>query len=107
MATTTDDYDPATCVTAGELRSYGIVIPESIPDCAWIPSGTMKLEVDRVEGDAANIVTKVTLTARLSEPFRWIEGTFSIEERETPEEPNPNRCRVCGEAHCDCSGYDR
>jgi rubrerythrin len=32
-----EDYDPSLHITAGALRSMGLIIPAQIPDVAWIP----------------------------------------------------------------------
>lgn len=39
------DYDPASCVTAGELRAMGCAVPEKVPDCAWVPKSMVSYDL--------------------------------------------------------------
>lgn len=69
-----DEYDPATCQTAAELRASGIAVPASIPDCAWIPSGSMRVVGEpKVTPKAPNLVTVQGISVVFTVPFRWIE----------------------------------
>lgn len=69
------EYDEETCVTAGELRAAGIPVPESVPDCGWIPRGSMVPgpEAPTVSHDPATGVFSVQIPFGFSQPFRWIE----------------------------------
>lgn len=45
MTTTIETYDPATCVTAKELRAKGVQIPLEIPDPAWVPKNKVRYAI--------------------------------------------------------------
>ncbi len=78
-----DEYDPATCQTAGELRAAGMQIPATIPDCAWIPVGSMVVVGEpKVTAKAPNLLTVQGLRVMFTVPFRWIEveGTVTVSE---------------------------
>jgi len=65
-------YDSETCYTAGELRDMGTEIPESIPDCAWIPKWGLVIERCEAEyGDQEGGI-KFQYTSRLLVPFQWV-----------------------------------
>lgn len=70
------DYDPATCVTAAELRAAGHAIPAEVPDCAWVPRDSLRPSIGhaRVEGGVAYATVSVTFTA----PFTWLETTVEV-----------------------------
>lgn len=74
------DYDNKTCVTAMELRSVGIPIPESIPDCAWVPRRAMIPKIGEFTAGPEQGVVSITTYIEFAEPFRWVEGTFAIRE---------------------------
>jgi len=65
-------------ITAGELRSWGISVPDSIPDCGNIPRSSMIISADndqsKLEGDILTVGMSVTFT----EPFQWIEVPITI-----------------------------
>jgi hypothetical protein len=44
-----EKYDSLTCITAEEIRALGASLPESIPNCAWIPRASVELVVGEVE----------------------------------------------------------
>ena len=77
------EYDPITCITAGELRIAGFTIPPEVPDCGWIRRGSIKMEAynETTPDDVAQGKMKVGLRSTFTEPFQWIEVDFSI----TPE----------------------
>jgi len=81
-------YNPETCVHAGELRERGYDIPESIPDCAWIPRDAMvptedfNVEKDHSDDKLFHFSVGVVFT----QPFRWVEGKFVQQ----------NQCSHCG-----------
>ena len=63
-------YDKATCVTVGELRSAGYVVPDHVPDHAWVHKSAIALqlgEAERIEGNRAAIRVRLAI----SQPFRW------------------------------------
>ncbi len=75
------EYDPHTCVTAGELRKIGMHIPDSIPDCAWVPRWSFEpgeVECGEPDGDQGRVDMRVTM--RFNMPFQWVEGRFQVEE---------------------------
>lgn len=64
------EYDPRTCITAGELRAAGIEVDEKIPDVGWIPRVALELGTTKVDMDGDTIVCSATMN--VTEPFRWI-----------------------------------
>jgi hypothetical protein len=80
------EYDEATCQTAGELRAAGIEVPANVPDCGWIPRGSMTIGGKPVVAyDAKAKRIKVAFRAVFTVPFRWI--AFVVE---TPVEKEKN-----------------
>lgn len=73
--TTEPEYDPDTCWTAKELREFGFDVPETIPDCGWIPKTSFFGTGSKSCG------FMLTMTYRTSEPFRWIECTIRAEKK--------------------------
>lgn len=71
-----EEYDPETCVTAGELRARGITLPDSIPDVGWAPRSSVHISpcVTRIEGDTLHVEWTVTF----EEVFRWISCKVEI-----------------------------
>jgi hypothetical protein len=69
------EYDPATCITAGELRAVGIPVPESVPDCGWIPRGSMAPgpEEPTTSYDPATGIITAMIPTCFTQPFRWFE----------------------------------
>lgn len=66
-------------VYARNLRDMGIEIKESIPDCAWVPWGSIRMDVKM---RTINIrVPDMDLELTFEEPFRWyeIKGTISLD----------------------------
>ena len=76
------EYNPDTCITAGELRAMGASILDTIPDCAWIPRHALKPLSYSVEAVTVDAATRfdVTWQCEITEPFRWItiNGTIKI-----------------------------
>ena len=68
------EYDPETCITAGELRAQGFHIPESTPDAGWVPRLSMKV-VSAAPRSKPNDERRLDISMMISfsEPFRWIE----------------------------------
>lgn len=98
------EYDPKTCVTAGELRSIGLPIPDSIPDVAYIPHYGITAKLIRISGDDADGEFDAVVDVTFVEPFRWIslklvveggtrddESTVETREAAAPVEDLPNR----------------
>lgn len=67
------EYDPETCITAGELRKVGLInLPDNVPDCAWIPRWAYELGVDEcTESDEEQGQVGIRMTVRFTQPFRW------------------------------------
>jgi hypothetical protein len=63
------EFDPATCVTAGDLRENGIPIPESVSDIAWVPLDAIKLR-DWNTVHMADAAPRITATLMFMQPFR-------------------------------------
>lgn len=76
----TEAYDSEKCITAGELRGMGLLIPEEVPDCGWIHRGAYKIEAGDVQlkddGYGFGMDLKVTIT----EPFRWVSVEAAFEK---------------------------
>lgn len=73
-----DDYDPLTCLTAGELRRAGANLEEHIPDCAWVPRKdvvwTFEREPDEPSAeDRAARNVRIRMIATFLSPLRWVE----------------------------------
>jgi hypothetical protein len=71
------EYDADTCVTAEELREIGISVPDSVPDCGWIPRHAIKYGDVGVDIGGTAVIANVAVT--LSEPFRWINITVRLD----------------------------
>jgi len=79
MTNTNSEYDHKSCITAAELRDMGAVIPERIPDCAWVPRSSVmpvSFSFDKSNSTKGIIAGKGTLS--ISQPFQWIELTVQI-----------------------------
>ena len=63
-----EEYDPATCITAGELRGYGIHIDSGIPNCAWVKRSSVENTRSEVTIDGV-----LTINVKFNEPFKWYE----------------------------------
>jgi len=78
---TRGEYNPVTCITAGELRDAGAVFDESIPDCAWVPRSSLKLgKVMTKTVDESTRQVSAGFTLEATEPFHWISvnGTIKV-----------------------------
>ena len=76
-----DEYDPVTCVTAGELRASGFPVPNDIPDCGWIPRVSVHV-ADVTVGevtDGGDGRLNIAMEIRYSEPFQWLVADFDVE----------------------------
>lgn len=81
--TTAPTFDPATCITAAELRSIGVHVPANIPDCGWIPRGSMRMgsiKPASTPEEIAKGVLNVNLETVFTQPFRWIELKATIKK---------------------------
>jgi hypothetical protein len=72
-------------VTAGELRSWGFKIPERIPDCAWTPWDSIKLDSVNVETCKNKRTLKGGFTLKCTEPFHWVTITGTFKKGEVKE----------------------
>lgn len=70
-------YDSTICITAEELRDIGIEVPETIPDCAWVPRWALRFSVGEV---VAVDATRYTTNCRIgfAQPFRWVESEVTL-----------------------------
>lgn len=77
------EYDPETCATAGELRDMGFPIPDSIPDCGWVPRASVRVNPASATDVDPNDPTVVRFTTDVDflEPFRWMhfQGLMPLE----------------------------
>ena len=76
------EYNPETCITAKELRAKGIPVPESIPDCGWIPRWAAIPTDVKTSFDVDDQRLDATFTFRFAVPFKWIDIEFTIEKQE-------------------------
>ena len=70
------EYDEKTCVTAGELRASSVPVPADIPDCGWIPRGSIRfgsLKTCMEAPDYVHGIVRMTLPVVFTVPFRWIK----------------------------------
>lgn len=70
------EYDPKTCITAGELRAMGCSIPSTIPDCGWVHRSAVHFgeSTSKLEGDDLII----DLSVSFDESFRWVEVKVAL-----------------------------
>lgn len=77
-------YDAATCITAGELRSCGVPVPENIPDCGWLPRAAMRVRNVASESTAEDIAAGrlcVGMDVEFMQPFRWLQVTLTVDKK--------------------------
>ena len=67
-------------ISAGELRSMGLDIVDSIPDCATIPRSSMKTKVGEVGGDPENNLLTVDFQIEFEQPFEWVTVKIDTSE---------------------------
>jgi hypothetical protein len=72
------EYDPATCVTAGELRALGFPIPEGIPDVAWCPRSALLPAFQSAEVGPDGKLS-ITFNVQMMYPMRWIQLDMTVE----------------------------
>ena len=66
-------------ITAGELRAQGYKIPDNIPDCAWVPWWALSPVVGSADASESG---DVKFNVQITEPFKWVESTFSISKQQ-------------------------
>lgn len=83
---TPEEYDEATCITAGELRAMGVPVAEGIPDVGWVPRSAILVDLGRskLEPDGVTLTMELGVTFRV--PFRWISVDVKVEL--PPAKPN-------------------
>ena len=67
-------------ISAGELRSMGLDIVDSIPDCATIPRWAMKTTVGEVSGDPEKNLLTVDFQIVFEQPFEWVTVKIDASE---------------------------
>lgn len=77
-------YDPATCITAGEMSKLGFEIPARVPDCAWIPKLSLIFSVHNITSQMTHDTNYIAVEFKSSKPFYWERTTFETEM--TPDE---------------------
>ena len=73
-----DEYDPATCITAGDLRQLGFPIPEGVPDVAWVPRMAFFSAFQSAEAGPDGSMN-LKFNVRFTHPFRWIQVDFTVD----------------------------
>ena len=84
------EFDPETCITAGELRSMGISVPSSVPDCGWVRrSSILRAYVEprtvsyvepRIPADEN--VLSITYQLSFTEEFKWVTVNLTVSPTE-------------------------
>ena len=74
------EYDETTCITAGELRTAGIAVPATIPDCGWVPRSSIKYGTAKASGDVAAGRLSVSIPIEFTVPFQWILVAVEVSE---------------------------
>ncbi len=80
---TEPEYDPISCIDAGQLRAAGFKIPDRIPDCAWVPRSSMRTQTQFGPADPEQRrLPDIELIVSFTEPFRWLDvtGTIAVEQ---------------------------
>lgn len=67
-------------ISAKDFRKMGMVIPENIPDCAWIPRYGWYFDPDKItcKSEKENEMT-FELQCIFTHPFQWITTTFRVD----------------------------
>lgn len=76
-------YDPATCITADELRAMDIPVPANVPDCGWTRRGAMRMKSATHAGTQDDIdagVLRMNIEIEFTEPFRWVDFKVLVEK---------------------------
>lgn len=83
------EYDPATCITAGELREMGFPVPDEIPDCGWVPRTEMVMnaEPESTPEDINAQILRMDMRLDFKVPFKWIEFKSVITKEGVGFEP--------------------
>jgi hypothetical protein len=71
---------PDNLISAGEIRSWGVVVPDDIPDCATVPRSAMHFGTVACTagGEPTEISAQCEVT--FTEPFRWIHGVYEVQQ---------------------------
>ena len=70
------DFNARTCITAEQLRSIGLEIPESIPGCAWISRSSIQIGPGVASHDKETL--SCTSPVSFTEDFKWVEIDVTI-----------------------------
>ena len=72
-----DDYNEITCITAGELRKQGIILPDNIPDCGYVPKDSISISLGKQPEITDNLIhsriMEINMEYRFLKPFKWLE----------------------------------
>ena len=81
------EYDPKTCITAGELRAASIPIPPHIPDVAWVRKNSVfvdhtKCMLSLGDGFKPRLEGSFVLDFSIdfTEPFYWVKIDITIDK---------------------------
>jgi hypothetical protein len=66
-------------IYAGQLREAGFNIPESIPDCATVPSNALKFHISDHSCDVVQGVLSAEVAVEFTEPFEWVQVEVSVD----------------------------
>lgn len=68
------EYDPETCITAGELRAQGTYdLPESIPDVAWVPKSAVTWTPIATKYDPETQKLDTHIAVNVTAEWKWVE----------------------------------
>jgi hypothetical protein len=75
---------PTKVLYAGVLRAMGISIEPDVPDCAWIPIGSIIFghnnpEIPDETTNQEHHMMTVNYSIKFTEPWRWIEISGTID----------------------------
>ncbi|WP_396190438.1 hypothetical protein [Flavobacterium sp.] len=76
------EYDPEQCWTAKQLRSMGYTISDKIPNCAWVRSDCVVLDVKSSQTEPEKGYSfGLTVELEFSQPFQWVEVSLTAEKK--------------------------
>ena len=72
------EFDPETCITAGKLRSMGIIVPGSVPDCGWVHKySIVRVYIEPRTQSDSNVLGRYFRLA-FTEEFKWVTVNLTV-----------------------------
>jgi hypothetical protein len=83
------EYNSDIHITAAALRGMGFKVPDTIPDCAFVPRYAIQFHSSRpvIDGERCSVSFKI----HVDQPFLWLEAQTEL-ENQGPTKP----CIICG-----------